>query len=68
MADIDPLITAPSAEARATRRAFGLRAHAIENNPLDAEQIALFAQFDRDSLTDEQRRAILIARAKLAAG
>jgi hypothetical protein len=68
MADIELLTTAQSPEARAARRAFGLRAHEIENNPLDAEQIALFEQFDRDGLSDEQRRAVLIARAKMAAG
>jgi hypothetical protein len=54
---------------RQERRAFGVKLHEIEGNPLSAEQIALFEQFDREGLSNEQRRAILIGRAqKRAAG
>ena len=64
MADIEPLVSASSPEARAKRFAFALRAHEIEGNPLSAEDIALFEHFDRDGLSDEQARAILIAQAR----
>ena len=54
-------------EERAKRRAFGRRAHEIEGNPLDAEDIALFESFDREGLTDEERRAVLARQARLLA-
>ena len=31
----------------------------LEDNPLDPEQVAMFAIFDREGLTTEQRRAHL---------
>ena len=62
--DGDTTLARSSSEERAKRRAFGRRAHEIEGNPLDAEDIALFERFDREGLTDEQRRAVLTRRAQ----
>ena len=31
----------------------------LEDNPLDPEQVAVFATFDREGLTSERRRAYL---------
>ena len=67
MADIEPLAIDQSPEARAKRFAFALRAHEIEGNPLDADDIALFEQFDREGLSDEQARAVLVAQAQTLA-
>ncbi len=63
---MDVLVIPPVIDTatRLERRAFGLKLHEIEGNPLDAEQIALFETFDREGLSDEQRRAILIRRAQ----
>jgi hypothetical protein len=35
---------------------------AIEGNPLDAEDIAMFEMFEREGGTDEQCRAYILAR------
>ena len=39
---------------------------AIENNPLDAEQIAMFAMFDREKWSEERQLAYLLQRARAA--
>lgn len=36
---------------------------AIESNPLDAEDIALFERFEREDLSPEDRRAEILAQA-----
>ncbi|MBM1556231.1 hypothetical protein JQV19_06155 [Sulfitobacter mediterraneus] len=36
---------------------------AVESNPLDAADMALFEQFERDGLSPEQRRAHILAQA-----
>jgi hypothetical protein len=35
---------------------------AIEGNPLDAEDVAMFEMFEREGWTHEQRRAYILAR------
>jgi len=68
---MDDLVRPPAitADTRQARRNFALKLHEIEGNPLDAEDLALFKQFDRECLSDEQRVARLTALAKtLAAG
>lgn len=35
---------------------------AIEENPLDAEQVEMFEMFEREGWSHEQRRAYLMAR------
>ena len=39
-----------------------LASQAIESNPLDAEQIAMFEMFERENWPHEKRRARLAAR------
>lgn len=38
----------------------------IEGNPFDAEDRAMFAEFDRLGLTPEEQRAEIVARAHVA--
>jgi hypothetical protein len=69
MADIEQLHRPDESTERSKRLAFSIRAHEIEGNPLSAEQIEMFERFERQGLSDEQRRAILTERAqKLALG
>lgn len=44
---------------RAQRFQEGLALHAIEGNPLDAEDIAMFEMFDREGFSDEERVAYI---------
>lgn len=69
MADIEQLHRPDETAERHTRLQFAIRAHEIEGNPLSAEQVEMFEGFERQGLSDEQRRAILTERAqKLALG
>lgn len=40
---------------------------AIESNPLDAEQLAMFEMFDREGWSEERQQAYILARARTAA-
>lgn len=40
---------------------------AIEDNPMDAEDIALFEMFEREGWSHERRRAYILEQAKNAA-
>jgi len=40
---------------------------AIEGNPLDAEDIAMFEMFEREGWGHERRRAYILAQARAAA-
>jgi hypothetical protein len=40
-----------------------LNLQVLEGNPLDAEQVAMFAMFEREGYSDEQRRKYLVDRA-----
>lgn len=40
---------------------------AIENNPLDAEQVAMFEMFDREGWSQERQQAHILERAQAAA-
>ena len=55
-------MTADQETKRRLEEAMNLQA--IEGNPFDAEDIALFEMFERLRMTPEQRRAYIIARAK----
>ena len=56
------------ATASRERRLAATRLQAIEGNPLDAEDLAMFEMFEREGWPHERRRAyILAAAAKLAA-
>ena len=48
-------------QARAKRFREGLALHEIESNPLTAEDLALFAEFERQGLSDDQIRERLKA-------
>jgi hypothetical protein len=41
---------------------------AIEGNPLDAEQVAMFEMFDREGWSDERRRDYIRRRAVMRVG
>ena len=66
MADIDskPRSDARELAARAQRFREACALQAIEDNPLSAEQIAMFEMFRREGWSDERRRAHLDARAR----
>ena len=53
---------------RAERRRQALASLAIEGMSPTPEQQALFAEFDRLDLSDEERRRLLIERARRRAG
>ncbi|HEY2134741.1 MAG TPA: hypothetical protein VGH49_02565 [Xanthobacteraceae bacterium] len=40
---------------------------AIEGNPLDAEDVAMFEMFEREGWSDERCRAFILARVPAAA-
>ena len=46
------------------RQLEAIQLQAIEGNPLDADDLALFAMFDREGWSHERRRAYIIAQAK----
>lgn len=48
--------------SRAHRRAEAFACHAVEGIPATAEDHAMFAMFDREGWSDEQRRAYIIAQ------
>lgn len=52
--------------AAKTRRQEMAHLNAIEGNPLDAEQIALFEMFERERWSHERRLAHLLERARSA--
>ncbi len=60
----------PTSDPEAAERfAFAVRLQEIEGNPLTAEDLAMFAMFDREGLTAEEQIAYIIAEArKRAAG
>lgn len=49
--------------ARRERFAEGLNLQAMEGNPLDAEDLAMFERFEREGWSDERRRAYIVAKA-----
>jgi hypothetical protein len=46
------------------RRLVAMHLQAIEGNPLDAEDIAMFEMFEREGWSDERCRAYILARAR----
>jgi len=53
-----------SPENQRARRLEAMRLQEIEGNPLDADDLAMFAMFDREGWSAEQRRAHIITQAK----
>jgi Fic family protein len=46
------------------RRLEAMNLQAIEGNPLDAEDVAMFEMFEREGWSHERRRSYILARAK----
>lgn len=57
-------LTKPEIEETKHRRLEAMNLQAIEGNPLDAEDVAMFELFEREGWSHEQRRAHILARAK----
>ena len=57
-------IPKPEAEARRERFEEAVHMQAVEGNPFTTEDHALFAEFERAALTDDEQRARIIAEAK----
>ncbi len=55
------------AAARRQRRLEAMNLQAIELNPLDAEDVAMFEMFEREGWSDEQCRSYILARVPAAA-
>ena len=47
--------------AKRQRRLEAMNLQAVEGNPLDAEDIAMFEMFEREGWSDEQCRAYILA-------
>ncbi len=56
----------PRPEAARERRLEAQTLQAIEGNPLDADDIAMFEMFEREGWSHERRRAYIIERARKA--
>lgn len=54
-------------EAERQRRLVAMHLQAIEDNPLDAEQIAMFEMFEREGWSQERRLARIRERAEAMA-
>ncbi|HUJ03080.1 MAG TPA: hypothetical protein VLW75_05545 [Rhizomicrobium sp.] len=57
------LTPAETAQAR-ERRLTAMRLQEIENNPLSADDIAMFEMFEREAWPHERRRAYILAKAR----
>jgi hypothetical protein len=55
------------AAARRQRRLEAMNLQAIERNPLDAEDVAMFEMFEREGWSDERCRAYILARVPASA-
>jgi hypothetical protein len=51
-----------AAAAKRHRRLEAMNLQAIERNPLDAEDVAMFEMFECEGWSDEQCRAYIVAR------
>ena len=60
-------ITLAAQLAAKARRENMQHLQAIESNPLDAEQVAMFELFERESWSHERRRKYILDRARKAA-
>jgi len=65
-AEFDRLLTDEELVLIRQRRREGMNLQAIEGNPLDADDIAMFEMFDKNRWSHEKRRAYIIEQAKLA--
>jgi hypothetical protein len=56
-----------SLAAKRQRRIEAMNLQAIEGNPLDAEDVAMFEMFEREGWSDDQCRAYILARVPASA-
>ena len=56
-----------SLAARHHRRIEAMNLQAIERNPLDAEDVAMFDMFEREGWSDERCRAYILAQVPASA-
>lgn len=64
---IDDRLSVAETLAAKDRRLEMQHLQAIEDNPLDAEQIAMFEMFERERWSHEKCRAYVLERARAAA-
>lgn len=57
-------LTAEQVEAARARRLEAMQLQEIEQNPLDAEDIAMFEMFERERWSHERRRAYILEQAR----
>jgi hypothetical protein len=62
--EFDRLLTDEELALTIQRRKEGINLHAIEGNPLDADDIAMFEMFERERWSHEKRRAYITEWAK----
>jgi hypothetical protein len=62
MTDVVEKLSATEVAALRKRRLEAMNLQAIEGNPLDAADVAMFEMFEREGWSDEQCRAYILAR------
>jgi hypothetical protein len=62
MSNVGKKADTASLAAKRQRRIEAMNLQAIEGNPLDAEDVAMFEMFEREGWSDEQCRAYILAR------
>ena len=67
MTNFDAKLTKAQTDAAHGRFLEAVHLQAIETNPLDAEQIAMFEMFEREGWSHERCTAYLLDRARKAA-
>lgn len=67
MSKKDKTLSREQADEAKGRRRVATHLQELEDNPLDAEQIAMFEMFDRENWSHEQRLAHIRRRAEAAA-
>ena len=67
MLDTPKRLTQDEIEKARQRRLEAMNLQAIEGNPLDADDIAMFEMFEREGWSNERCRAYILERAKALA-
>ncbi|MBS7537757.1 hypothetical protein [Ancylobacter lacus] len=67
MSPKEKALSSLSLSERRERRLVAMHLQAMEGNPLDAEDVAMFEMFEREGWSDERCRAYIIEKAKAAA-
>jgi hypothetical protein len=67
MANVKDRLTPEQIATARERRLEAMHLQAIEGNPFDEEDIAMFEMFEREGWDHERRRAYILAQAREAA-